>query len=122
MKVDSISRKVLNMILEASKDAHPYEFAAMLRADGSTITELILVPGTISGNSHAILRTHMLPIDFSVIGTVHSHPSPSARPSDADLQFFMHRGSVHMIVAFPYDESSTRFYDREGKRLDVPIV
>ena len=81
MKVDSITRKVLRMILEASKDAHPNEFAAMLRADGTTITELVLVPGTVSGNSHAILRTHMLPIDFSVIGTVHSHPSPSARPS-----------------------------------------
>src|SRR2546425_12872982 len=68
--VSAIARKTLRMILEASRDMYPREFGAILRAEEGTITELILVPGTVSGKRHAIFQLHTLPADFSVVGTV----------------------------------------------------
>jgi len=125
-KIDwKIKRKCLEMILEASKSSYPNEFGGLLRVDEKdkhTIVELVLLPGTISGNSHAIFRMHMLPIDFSIVGTVHSHPSSIPKPSDADLQLFNKRGKVHIIAASPYSLSSWKAYDRSGKEIVIEIV
>src|SRR6266568_3050622 len=74
-RVEAITRKTLRMILEASRDIYPREFGAILRAEQGVITELLLIPGTVSGNRHAIFQIHMIPTDFAVVGTVHSHPS-----------------------------------------------
>ena len=82
----------------------------------------MLLPGTISGDSHAIFQLHMLPIDFSIIGTVHSHPSPVPRPSDADLHLFEKFGKVHIIVANPFDEFSWKAYDYMGNELELIII
>ena len=65
-RVTAIARKTLRMILEASRDMYPREFGAILRAEEGIITELILVPGTVSGKRHAIFQLHTLPADFSV--------------------------------------------------------
>ena len=42
----------------------------------------------------------MLRVDFSIMGTVHSHPSGNLTPSVADLNHFF--GKVFMIIGFPY--------------------
>jgi len=73
-----IKRECLDLILECSKSNYPNEFGGLLRVDAlskNTIIEVVILPGTISGDSHAIFKLHMLPIDFSMVGTVHSHPS-----------------------------------------------
>ena len=120
-----ITQRCLELILASSQSSFPKEFGALLRVDEeekTTITEVVLLPGTISGNSHAIFRLHMLPIDYSVVGTVHSHPSSIARPSEADLDLFGHFGRVHLIVGVsPWGQSSWRAYDHEGRPLDVKI-
>ena len=121
-KVYGIRRKTLRMILEASKDTYPKEFAAILRAEEGVIEELLLLPGTVSGDVHAIFQLHMLPIDFSVVGTIHSHPSGSYNPSDADRQLFSHFGRVHIIVGHPYTERTWRAYDHDGKPRAMDIV
>jgi proteasome lid subunit RPN8/RPN11 len=124
-KAWKITRRCLKLILEASKSNYPTEFGGLLRVDATskdTITEIVLLPGTVSGDSHAIFQLHMLPIDFSIIGTVHSHPSPYPRPSDADLQLFGKFGKVHIIVASPFDEHSWKAYDYNGNNLEIEIV
>ncbi len=86
-----ITSRCLSLIFECAKSEFPKEFGGLLRVDPeekTTINEIVLLPGTISGDAHAIFRMHMLPIDFSIVGTVHSHPSYSAKPSSADLQLF----------------------------------
>ncbi len=110
------------MILEASSESYPNEFGAILRAEEGIVSEILLVPGTIGGESHAIFRLYMLPIDFSVVGTVHSHPSPSPLPSPEDVEFFQRLGQVHIIAAYPYDEVSWRAWDREGKPYALEVV
>src|SRR2546426_11108051 len=105
-RVTAIARKTLRMILEASRDMYPREFGAILRAAEGTITELILVPGTISGKRHAIFQLHTLPADFSGVGTVHSHPSGVYEPSDEDRALFNRFGGIHLITGYPYTDDS----------------
>ena len=78
----AIRGELLDLICECSRDQHPYEFAAVLRQEGKIITELLPLPGGIAGDEHAILPLHMLPVDWSICGVVHSHPIPDNRWSD----------------------------------------
>jgi len=120
-----ITKKCLDLILESSKSTYPKEFGGLLRRDSEEkdmITELILLPGTISGDSHTLFKLHMMPIDFSIVGTVHSHPSPSAQPSEADLQLFRKNGKVHIIAASPYNENSWKAYNHNGDEIELVII
>jgi len=120
-----IKRECLNLIFECAKSSFPNEFGGLLRVDTEskdTIIEVVILPGTVSGDSHAIFQMHMRPIDFSIVGTVHSHPSPSARPSDADLHLFGKYGKIHIIAASPFNEESWKAYDYSGKEVEVAIV
>ena len=120
-----IARNCLDLILECAKSEYPNEFGGFLRVDADekdTITEIVILPGTISGDSHAIFRMNMLPIDFAIVGTVHSHPSYSARPSGADLQLFQKHGKIHIISAKPFDEFSWKTYDYMGRETEIDII
>ena len=121
-----IQRQCLNLILESSKSNFPNEFGALLRVDHTaktTITEVVLLPGTISGDSHAIFKLYMLPIDYSIVGTVHSHPSSISRPSEADLDLFNHFGRIHLIVGVSsYGGTSWRAYDYKGQEVQVQVI
>ena len=121
----NIKHKCLNLILECAKSSYPNEFGGLLRVDDKdkhTIVELVLLPGTISGEAHAIFKMHMLPIDFSIVGTVHSHPSPYPIPSEADLDLFNKHGRVHIIAASPFNEISWKAYDYNGNEIDMRLV
>lgn len=121
-----ITRKCLDLIFESSKSNYPQEFGALLRVDRvdkNTIIEVVLLPGTISGDSHAIFHLHMLPIDYSIVGTVHSHPSSIARPSDADLDLFNHFGKIHIIVGVSaIGNVSWQAYDYAGRGVVIEII
>jgi proteasome lid subunit RPN8/RPN11 len=120
-----IKRKCLDLIFECAKSSYPNEFGGLLRVDSvkkDTIIELVMLPGTISGDAHAIFKLHMLPIDFSIVGTVHSHPSYSNQPSDADINFFKKTGKVHIISAVPFDIKSWKAYDFNGEEINLTVV
>lgn len=120
-----ITKSCLQLILEAARSSYPNEFGGLLRVDDitkDTIIEVVLLPGTISGNTHAIFRMHMKPIDFSLVGTVHSHPSPSFRPSSADVQLFQRSGPVHIIAAHPFTINNWQGYNRNGKTISITLV
>jgi len=120
-----ITSKCLKLICECAKSEYPNEFGGLLRVDlgeKTTINEIVLLPGTISGDAHAIFRMHMLPIDFSIVGTVHSHPSYSANPSSADLQLFRKHGRIHIICANPYTSDSWKAYNHKGEEIRPEII
>jgi proteasome lid subunit RPN8/RPN11 len=121
-RVEAIARKTLRMILGASRDMYPLEFGAVLRAEEGTITELILVPGTVSGKRHAIFQLHTLPADFAVVGTVHSHPSGVYEPSDEDRALFNKFGGIHIIVGYPYQENTWAAWTNKGERALLKVV
>ena len=120
-----IKKPVLDLIFECAKSSYPQEFGGLLRIDTEltdTIVELILLPGTIAGDTHAIFRMHMRPIDFSIVGTIHSHPSPSPYPSAADLELFSKYGRIHIIAAKPFDMTSWKAYDYQGREVALSVV
>lgn len=120
-----IKRKCLDLILECAKDSYPNEFGGLLRVDTDekhTIIEIVILPGTVSGDSHAIFKLHMLPIDFTIVGTVHSHPSISFHPSDADVLLFRKYGRIHIVAAYPFSDSSWQAYDHNGNELEIEVI
>lgn len=121
-EIFGIEKEALLFMLEASRANHPKEFAGVLRAEKGLIREVLVLPGTCSSDHSALLKLHMLPLDRSACGTVHSHPSPNPLPSREDLALFAKFGRVHLIIAYPYDESSWRAYDHRGARISLKVV
>lgn len=121
-KIWGIEREVLEMINESARETYPNEFLATLRARKGVITEVLLLPGTLQGERSGTLMLHMKPIDLSVVGTVHSHPSYSNRPSRADLAFFGRFGNTHIITCIPFDMGSWTTYDYAGREVDLEVI
>lgn len=120
--VTSIRKRTLRMVLEASKSSYPNEFGALLRAKKGVIHELILLPGTVSGERSALFKLYMLPVDFTVVGTVHSHPSGAIYPSGADIELFRKYGWVHIITGHPYEQDSWACFDAYGEPRPLKVV
>jgi proteasome lid subunit RPN8/RPN11 len=118
----AIRRGCLDSALACARSSYPKEFGGVLRSDEpGVITDLLLVPGTTSGERHANFQLYMLPVDLGVVGTVHSHPSGALHPSDADLMLFRHWGRRHLIVGAPFGIGSWRAYDGNGNEISLAV-
>lgn len=116
-KVYAVSWELIDCINESARSCYPQEFLCLLRQNDGVVDELLLIPGTIYGDSHGFLNMWMSPADPQIAGTVHSHPGYSNEPSDDDLDFFGSWGGVHIITCQPYDRSSWKAYDSNGREL-----
>ncbi|AKB79159.1 Mov34 family protein [Methanosarcina horonobensis HB-1 = JCM 15518] len=121
MQIKGIARDTLDFILEASRSMAPEEFAGLLQEKDGIITEVLILPGTESSDSSAVLRLYMMP-NVKAAGSVHSHPGPNRRPSKADLRLFSKTGNCHIIVGSPYSRQSWTCYDREGNIKELPVL
>lgn len=117
----AIRRDVLQLIMEAARDALPNELGGILRAYDGVVTEVLVLPGTEQGAAAAIFRFSNLPHDPSAVGTVHSHPSGVTWPSKADLELFDRFGHVHIICGIPFDLHSWRVYDGRGGPMELDV-
>jgi len=121
-QVTGIAKELLETVFEASKSSHPHEFAALLRETDGVISEILFVPGTTSNDTSARMLLDMMPLDMSVVGSVHSHPVHDLRYSDEDLHMFGAKGVYNIIVAFPYGENDWICYNPRGERVDLPVI
>jgi proteasome lid subunit RPN8/RPN11 len=113
-----IRRSVIDSILTYAKIQYPKEGILLLRGRTNRkeirVDEVVVPPLATHGYGFSDFSPHMLPIDLSMIGTAHSHPSGALRPSIGDLNHFY--GRIMVIAAYPYDsEEHIAAYDREGK-------
>jgi proteasome lid subunit RPN8/RPN11 len=120
----SMNREILNTILEGARRLYPREVILLLRGkkrkDAIEITDLLVPPLARYGRGFAEVRLHMMPMDFSIVGTVHSHPSGNLTPSNTDLNHFF--GSILVITAFPFaDERNIAAYNHDGEKLTLQI-
>ena len=119
-----IDREVLESVIYYSKKAYPNEFLAFFDGEIKNkilyITGLIFVPGE-TCNTGAVVHTELIPINTKYFGSVHSHPGPSARPSDADLITFSRYGYFHMIVCLPYSLETFKAYNRYGEPANYSV-
>jgi len=104
---------------------HPRE--AILLLNGKIDKHRILVNNTqipplaTHGNTFSTFPLYTLPIDFSIVGVAHSHPSGALHPSVTDLNKFY--GRIMVITAYPYlSEKSIAMFNREGKSLKYEVV
>jgi proteasome lid subunit RPN8/RPN11 len=121
----SISAELLDSIFEGAKRLYPKETFLLLRGKKSRnevrVSELVVPPLAVYGYGFANLPFHMLPMDFSMVGTVHSHPSGNINPSSVDLNHFF--GRVLMIVGFPFASAqNVAVYDSKGERLQLQVT
>lgn len=117
-----IRKGVIELVMESSKSSLPNEFAAILKAKRGIIYEIALLPGTISGETSAIMQIFMRPIDLNYVGTVHSHPSGLIYPSDEDKNLFSKFGQIHIIVGYPFKMDSWRAFNNEGIQVELEVV
>ena len=120
--VTRIKRSVLELIMAAARENYPNEWSGQLRAKNGVIFELTMLPGTLQGRDSALVNLWMMPIDYTVVGSVHSHPSGNFGPSGADREFFQKFGQVHIIVGRPYNLRTWQAYDYDGEPIDLEIV
>jgi len=63
----------------------------------------------------------MLPMDFSIIGVAHSHPSGSLEPSVQDQNLSL--GRIMLIVGYPYrGKENVAVFSRKEGRLPLEVV
>lgn len=119
-----VDREVLNSVIYYSKQAYPNEFLAFFDGEIKNnvlyITSLLFVPGE-TCETGAVVHNEMVPMNTKYYGSVHSHPGPSASPSDADLMTFSKNGYFHMIVCLPYSYETFKAYDRHGEPMGYSV-
>ena len=121
----SIKRPVLISILEYASACHPKEGILLLRGEINkkkiTVEEVEIPPFSIRGLGFSGFPAYMLPIDFSIVGTAHSHPSGVLRPSPTDMNKFY--GRIMIIAAYPYrTERDIAVFDGEGNPMKYEII
>ena len=121
----SMGSELLDAIFEGARRLYPKEAILLLRGKKSKeaikVLELVVPPLAVYGAGFANIPLHMLPMDFSIVGTVHSHPSGNIAPSDTDCNHFY--GLVLMIVGFPFaSEQNIAVYNCRGEKLMLQIT
>lgn len=124
-KTVAIKRSALEGILGYAEMHHPKEGILLLQGKVEkkriTIDDLQIPPLATHGVNFSNFPLHMLPIDFSIVGTAHSHPSGALKPSIGDLNHFY--GRIMVITAYPYQsEQNLAVFDRNGNRLKIEII
>jgi proteasome lid subunit RPN8/RPN11 len=120
-----IDRSVIDSILTYAKIQYPREGILLLRGkvdkNEILVDEVVIPPLAVHGHGYSQFPLHMLPMDLSIMGTAHSHPSGVLRPSVGDLNHFYSR--ILVIMAYPYEsEQQISVYDREGNTVKYEIV
>ncbi len=107
-----------------AKDRHPKEAVLMLRGnvkkESITVTDYLFPPFATTNSISASYPIHMLPIDFSIVGTAHSHPSGSLQLSAQDMNNIY--GRISMVMGFPYGLEDVAAYNKQAERLLVRLI
>jgi proteasome lid subunit RPN8/RPN11 len=120
-----VREELLQAVFEGARRLYPREIILLLRGKKKKnlveVSEVVVPPMATHGLGFAHIPIHMLPMDFSVVGTVHSHPSGILTPSHTDLNHVF--GVVLMIIGPPFvDERNVAVYNRSGERLTLQIT
>ena len=118
-----LRKSLLGDLLVAARNTYPHEFFALLavKHDKQLIEEFVIIPA-VYGETHAIFRGDLIPFDASIVGSVHSHPTPSLFPSRADVHAFARFGRIHLIIAFPFNLTSVKAFNGKGSAVQVRVV
>ena len=118
-----IERQVANGVVTYARSCHPNEGILILQGTHkknlTTVTGLVIPPFSTRGPYYSGFPTYELPFDLSYMGTVHSHPGGTNRPSLEDLHNFY--GVISLIICHPYEFTDIFAFDRNGNKIDFEI-
>ena len=116
-----IKKELLEDIIESSKNYFPKEFMCFLSGDlkKQVIDEFVLLP-TDNGETFASISLSVIPIDDSILGSIHSHPNGNPYPSKADKIFFK-KYQINAIIGLTLSNIKIIFYDKNGEKKGVLI-
>jgi len=120
-----IPEDILDAIFAGAKQLYPRESFLLLRGKSKKgiikITDLVLAPFTAHGRGTVHFNPFMFSGDFSLVGTVHSHPSGNISPSDVDMNYFF--GRILMIVGTPFEgKNCVAAYNCRAERITIEIT
>ena len=120
-----IPQDILDTIYAGAKQLYPKESFLLLRGkkkkDVIKITDLVLAPFAVHGDGSVHFNPYMFSGDFSLVGTVHSHPSGNTSPSHVDMNYFF--GRILMIVGYPFEgKGCISAYDSNADKLPIQIT
>ncbi len=119
-----MARQVADGIITYSKTWHPNEGILILQGKSNKseilIEGLVVPPFSSHGPYYSGFPTYDLPFDLSYIGTAHSHPGGSNKPSLEDLNNYF--GVVSIIICHPYEDETIGAFDRNGRNMDFKIL
>ena len=120
-----IPSNILDAVYAGAKELYPRESFLLLRGKKSKgvicVTDLVLAPFAVHGEGEVHFNPYMFSGDFSLVGTVHSHPSGNISPSHVDLNYFF--GRVLLIVGYPYEgKSCIAAYDSNGDKVPIEVT
>jgi len=119
-----VERCLLEEMLAFAKERHPKEAVMLLRGsvnrEAITITDYLFPPFATTNSISASYPIHMLPIDFSIVGSGHSHPSGSLEQSTQDLHSIY--GRISLLMAYPYGLGDVAAYNKQAERLVIRVT
>ncbi len=120
-----IPEDIMDTIYAGAKQLYPRESFLLLRGKSKKsvikINDLVLAPFTAHGHGSVHFNPYLFSGDFSLVGTVHSHPSGNISPSNVDMNYFF--GRILMIVGYPFEgRGCVAAYNCKAERLPVEIT
>ena len=118
-------KSVADSILTSALDMYPRETILLLRGkaekDQMLISEILIPPLASHGRGFSGFSNVMLPMDLSVMGVSHSHPSGALRPSTHDLNPFY--GRVLVITAYPFQSyNDIAVFNSNGDKIPHEVI
>jgi proteasome lid subunit RPN8/RPN11 len=123
--VVQIPSNILDTIYAGAKELYPRESFLLLRGKkrkgNIIVNDLLLAPFAIHGEGEVHFNSYMFSGDFSLVGTVHSHPSGNITPSHVDMNYFF--GRVLLIVGPPFEgKNCIAAYDSNGDHVPIEVT
>src|SRR5712691_4164073 len=120
----TMTKQVADGIITYSKSWHPNEGILILKGRSKKqqiiIEGLVIPPFSTHGPYYSGFPTYDLPFDLSYVGTAHSHPGGSNKPSLEDLNNYY--GVISIIINYPYEYNTIGAFDRNGVAMDLEFV
>lgn len=118
-----IDKEVIEAIIELAEQTLPKEFIAFL--EGKVNKRVLRITRLnyqeyVANPSYTVYKMDF-PLTSNIVGTVHSHPGYSNKPSKADLHSFSKKGLVHLIISMPYRVENIKAYDINGNVIEYEV-
>jgi proteasome lid subunit RPN8/RPN11 len=118
-------KSVADSILTSALDMYPRETILLLRGrvekDHISMSEILIPPLATHGRGFSGFSNMMLPMDLSVMGVSHSHPSGVLQPSTQDLNHFY--GRVMVITAYPFQSyNDIAVFNGKGEKIPHEVI